>query len=179
MIKTRRRIFNYDNMNESKIVNNMGAKNELYENSVSATGCLFYKIIDNKVKLMLIKYADPKWPKLDDFGGKIDEPDGSIFDAAMRETEEETNFVISKEMVLEKIVEDNNNCRFYNKLSKYCLHLVRVDNDFFNDTSVFGDFENSDKIYRTVGWYDLNEHKHELAYRLNMNELFDFLNKQI
>lgn len=179
MIKTKRRIFNYDNINESTIIDNTGPKNTSYENPVSASGCLFYKIIDNRVKLLLIKYADPKWSKLDDLGGKIDYPDLSIFDAAIRETQEETNYIISKDIILTTISEDKNSRRFYNKQSKYCLHLIRVDENFFDDTSIFGDFENSDKIYRTIGWYDLHEHKHELAYRININELFNFLDNQV
>jgi 8-oxo-dGTP pyrophosphatase MutT (NUDIX family) len=175
----RRRIFNYDDMSKSKVVDNLNSKSKLFDNSISASGCLFYKIVDNKIKLLMIKYTDPRWPKLDDFGGKIDEPDKSVFDAAIRETTEETNNVISKDIIL-KILSDNDDyiC-FYNKTSKYYVYLMKVDDDFFNDTSIFGNFEKADKISRTVGWYDLHTNKKNIAYRIQSKELFAYLSKQI
>ena len=175
MSNKNRKIFNYDNIDESKIVS-MLSKNELFDKSISATGILFYKIVKNNVKLMLIKYADKNWPKLDDFGGRIDNTDDTVFDAAIRETEEETNKIITKDLILKISSDDNIKC-FYNKTSKYFLHLIRVDEDFFSDTSIFGDFEEHDKIYRKVEWYDFKDCKTELSYRLQMHELFNFIIK--
>lgn len=66
-----RKIFNLDNLNESKTVANLSDKQQTYENSISAGGCLFYKRNEkNEIKLLLIKYDDPAWTKLDDFGGR-------------------------------------------------------------------------------------------------------------
>jgi 8-oxo-dGTP pyrophosphatase MutT (NUDIX family) len=175
----KRRIFDHNDIKKSKVVNNLNSKIELFDESISATGCLFYKIVDNKIKLLLIKYTDPRWKKLDDFGGKIDEPDKSVFDAAIRETTEETNNVISKNIVIDTMNNDANSTCFYNKTSKYYVHLMRVDDDFFNDTIVFGNFEKKDKISRTVGWYDLQENKHKLAYRIQSSELMRYLNEQL
>ena len=93
-----RKIFNYDNLNESKIVKNLKS-DDLFENSISACGCLFYKIIDNQVELLLIKYKDPSWPLLDDFGGVIDTTDISVHQAMVREVSEETNTVISESIL--------------------------------------------------------------------------------
>ena len=74
MIRMMRKIFNYDNFTESKIID-FNDKKQMYENTISACGTLFYKIKDGKLWLLLIKYDDPNWPRLDDFGGQIDNDD--------------------------------------------------------------------------------------------------------
>jgi 8-oxo-dGTP pyrophosphatase MutT (NUDIX family) len=78
-------------------------KSKLYKNTISACGCLFYKIVNNKLKLLLISYSDPKWPKLDDFGGTIDEDDDNIIDAIVRETLEESNYKIKERSLRKKL----------------------------------------------------------------------------
>jgi len=62
---------------------------------VSAAGCLFYKKVNNDIYLLLIKYEDPNWPLLDDFGGKVDIIDNTIEDTIIRELREETNNIIN------------------------------------------------------------------------------------
>lgn len=165
---TSRKIFNYDNMSESKIIASLKAVDELYTNSISACGILFYRNTDNGKELLLMKYADPKWNKLDDFGGCIDASDSSVIEAIVRETSEESNGKITREMV-ESIISENKYKVFYNNYSKYYSIVVEVDNTFFPDTSVFGDFEESDKINRTIGWYNYNDCKGDIAYRIGKN----------
>ena len=163
-----RKIFNYDNLNESKIVKNLKS-DDLFENSISACGCLFYKIIDNQVELLLIKYKDPSWPLLDDFGGVIDTTDISVHQAMVREVSEETNTVISESILNNLIQSTDNHSKFYNNHSKYYVQLIKLDNDQYNDTTIFGDFEENDKIYRTVKWYKFNDIKNNLSFRLKNN----------
>lgn len=174
-----RKIFNFDKIDESKIIESLGKKADLYENSISACGCLFYKINDGKLQLLLISYTDPGWPKLDDFGGRIDDTDLSVFEAIARETSEETNHVINKKFMLELLPTLSKT--FYNKQSKYFVVLHEVDNLFFNNTKVFGDFETADKLYRTVHWFDYDIAKPKLSMRLLCNlELIthlDLINK--
>jgi hypothetical protein len=178
METTNRKIFNYDNQTESKIVD-MTKKTELYENSVSAGGCLFYKEINNKKKLLLIKYEHPAWPRLDDFGGVIDNTDDTLENAIIREVLEESNFIIT-EKIMKHIFKNKKYIQFYNKQSKYTNILVKVEDDFFLDTTVFGTVETTDNINRTVSWYDYDECKELLAFRIYKNkELMDFLNKKI
>lgn len=170
-----RKIFNYDDITESKIVSSLTAKKQLYENSISACGCLFYKIVNNKVQLLLIEYDDPNWPKLDDFGGKIDETDNELYDAIARETSEETNNVIACDYLLDRLKNEELKI-FYEKHSKYYLVLLKASKKFHPDTSVFGDFENCDKIKRKINWYDYQTVKSKLAYRLGKNsKLIDYL----
>ena len=110
-MKESRRIFDYDNLDKTKIVNNT---HNMYKNSITATGCLFYKIVDNKVMVLLVKYADKNWPLLDDFGGKIMLNDNSVLNAAIRKTTSETNNVINDELIADIISTSDHNT-FYNK----------------------------------------------------------------
>ena len=112
-----RKIFNFDDLNESKITK-MSDKKNLYVNTISAAGCLFYKETVSGKQILLIKYADPNWSLLDDFGGKVDEKDVTIYDTIVRETMEETNNVIN-ESHIRSLIMDKNTKYFYNKQSKY------------------------------------------------------------
>lgn len=165
-----RKIFNYDNMGESKIVDFADA-NSMYTNTISACGCLFYKELKNTKQLLLIKYEDPNWPKLDDFGGRIDDTDDSVFAGIIRETVEETNGVINEEY-LSKIILDGKYKSFYNRQSKYFMILVKVDDNFCLDTKLFGELEITDNIKRTIDWHDYDSVKDTLAYRLSKNSEF-------
>jgi 8-oxo-dGTP pyrophosphatase MutT (NUDIX family) len=160
-----RKIFNYDDLSQTKTTKMTDRKN-LYANTISAAGCLFYEdTADGHKQLLLIKYADPKWPRLDDLGGKIDEQDATIYDAIIREALEETNHVIS-DTEMRQLVTNQKNKHFYNKQSKYYLILVKVDNHFYPDTKVFGQQEEHDQILRTISWYKFDDVKGQLAYRL-------------
>jgi hypothetical protein len=159
-----RKIFNYDNLSESKIVQINDRKN-MYNNTISAAGCLFYKDTTNGKELLLIKYADPTWPKLDDLGGKVDNMDKSIIETIVREVGEESNNIISESQI-RSLLAKKENMHIYNKQSKYYLILVKVDEGFFSDTSVFGNKEEHDKIIRRINWYNFPKIKLQLAYRL-------------
>lgn len=171
-----RKIFNYDNLTESRIVSSLKDKKSLYLNSISACGCLFYKIVDDELYLLLISYKDKEnWPKLDDLGGRIDAQDQTVFDGISRETCEETNEQITHEYIAKRLKE-NEYKSFYNNSSKYYCILLEVDDSFFNDTTVFGEFEKTDQIYRTIHWFKYQEVKNNLAIRLLKNkELIEHL----
>ncbi len=173
---TPRKIFNYNNITENKIVYSLYDFKNLYKKTISACGCLFYKIDNNKVQLLLIKYDNINFPKLDDFGGKIDMNDQTIFDAISREVSEETNKIINKDL-LELIILNNRNINiFYNKKSKYYMKLIEVDNSFYIDTHIFGEYEENNNINRTIKWYNYDKIKEQLSLRLLNNiELIRYL----
>ena len=189
----KRRIFNNDNLAETKIVSSLADKSNLYPNSISACGCLIYKKTkgtslvqpsdpeaSGKLQLLLISYADPKWNKLDDFGGQVDENDETVDDTIARETSEETNGVINEEFITEQFENDDNYNVFYNAKSKYYVAVLEVGNDFYPDTSVFGTLEETDKINRTIGWYDYLTVKNKMAVRLTSNiDLMTFLDELV
>ncbi len=166
-----RRIFNCDNLEETKTVQNLHT-DVLYKRTISAAGCLIYKILGGEVYLLLIKYNDPNWPMLDDLGGRIDGSDTSVIGAITREVSEETNNVIDSNLF--KSMHMTNS--FYTLKSKYYVVLVRVDDNFCKDTTVFGDKEIHDNIYRTINWFNLRDVKDTLAQRISTNtDLVNFL----
>ena len=174
---TLRKIFNWDNIDESKIVN-WGKRDEFYANPVSAAGCLFYKEINGKKKLLLIKYDDSGWPKLDDLGGKVDDVDATIYDTIARETMEESNHVISYEF-MKNMCESKQYIPFYSRHSNYYCIVVKVNDDFFPNTNVFGNLELTDNIRRTVAWVDYPECKNDLAHRIGKNyNLVNYLDRE-
>lgn len=171
-----RKIFNYENLNQSKTVSSLKSKNQLYSQTISACGCLFYK--KTTKELLLISYTDPNWPNYDDFGGTIDEDDNTVYETICRETAEETNGVIS-EIFLRKIIKLKKYNQFYNSLCKYFFITVCVDDTFYPNTDVFGNFEEEDKISRTIKWVPYQEAIKKLAVRLSKsNELMQFLNNE-
>lgn len=170
-----KRIFNLDNLSESTVVSKTARANQ-YENSISACGCLFYKRKPTGTEALLISYADPVWPNLDDFGGQIDPTDSSLVGAMAREIAEESNGLIKGTIMGSDLTFDaaKDYQAFYTPQSKYFCLAVEVGDDFFPDTSVFGDFEEADKIYRTIKWYKLSSVRDKLAYRIRYNT--DLLN---
>lgn len=171
-----RKIFNYDNLNESKIVSSLKVKKELYESTISACGCLFYK--KQSRELLLISYKDPNWPNYDDLGGIIDEDDDTIYETITREVAEETNGVIG-EVYLRKIIQKKNHKQFYNKFCKYFFLVVCVEEDFHTNTDIFGEYESTDNIYRTINWIKYEDALEKLSVRLKKcPELLIFLNKE-
>jgi ADP-ribose pyrophosphatase YjhB (NUDIX family) len=168
-----RRIFNHNNLKESKIIN-FSHKNEMYPQTISSCGCLFYK---KNGKLLLIKYDDPEWNRYDDLGGQIDIEDDSIFTAMAREIAEETNNILSFKFI-NKLFEQNKIHLFYNEQSKYYCNIICVSDNFMENTDIFGDLEIHDNIKRSIKWYDYKKVKKMLSYRLlNNKSLINFLDK--
>lgn len=153
-----RKGFNYDNPSESKIA----LMSDMYPRSVTACGCLFYKV--NPLRLMLIKYADPRWPRYDDCGGQIDVTDSSVQEAQIREVCEETNHQIPYEEIRKRITASSEVS--YNHMAKYYVTLIKVEEEFYPDGSLFGNCEEHDQIKRTIDWYPYTLVRDQLAMRL-------------
>lgn len=161
-----RKIFNLDDLSESKIVTLQTKKTQSYANSISACGCLIYKIENNKVKLLLIRYFNQKKNnKLDDFGGKVDNIDNSAFETIARETSEETNDIITKKYVFDKII-SNKYTSYYTRSAKYYFIAIQCDDDFCPNTKIFGKEEKHEKIPREIRWFDYVINKKKIAKRL-------------
>jgi hypothetical protein len=172
-----RKIFNYDNFSESKIIPKLD-KGYAYNNTISAAGCLFYKKTKDKLQLLLISYSDPKWNDLDDFGGRVDESDDTVYDTIIRETVEETNNIID-EVYLQKKITNIEYKPFYNNFSKYYVIAIEVDDGFYPDTKIFGNFEKADCIGRTIKWYNYSDIKNKISSRIKCNkQMINFLDEQ-
>jgi 8-oxo-dGTP pyrophosphatase MutT (NUDIX family) len=167
-----RKGFNYDNLSESKIAR----MSDMYPRAVTACGCLFYKV--NPLRLMLIKYADPRWPRYDDCGGQIDVADSSLQEAQIREVCEETNHQIPHEEIRQRI--STSTTVSYNHLTKYYVTLIKVEEEFYPDGTLFGNREDHDQIKRTIDWYPYSMVRDQLAMRLaKCKEMLDMLDSKI
>ena len=153
---------------------------------IRAGGVVFYKSdpVTKQIK-MLMQYTkridqktNIKRNVYEDIGGKTDEKDNNINDTIMREVVEETNGIITKEIVKEHLDKDHNKMTqgYYLKHSKYYLILVEANKSIINiDRRAFGKEEINGKI-RQFHWIDVN--------RLNtkgtpFNERIWFLRKEI
>jgi len=166
-----RKVFNLNNLQEFKLINKR-IKCTQFKNTISAAGCIFYKVEENKVQLMLISYTDPDWQLLDDFGGKVEESDKSVYETIARETYEESNGVIKKYDVLLMLLQCKAR-RFYTHRSKYLCYAIKVDESFYPDTAI-GDSELDMNLKKTewnrnVNWYNYSDIKEMLSHRLKNN----------
>ena len=141
---------------------------------ITAGGILLYRTTNGLQ--FLIEEIDSTY---EDIGGKCDSTDPTIFSAVAREVEEETNGVIKRDDIMERL-EDASTIKFYSSQSKYVIYLVKATEDESNLTKEeFGDIEIHDKISRTIGWVSANDFispmviQHKLNCRLRNKALFD------
>lgn len=142
---------------------------------ITASGVLIYKNVSGKMQLLIINTKNI----YEDIGGKIDIDDISIYDATSREIEEETNGVIKKQDIIERI----RDARYiYVPKSKYLVFIVEaLSIEKKLQKSDFGNKEIHANINRTIGWIDKyqlsnkNIIKYKLNYRLREKQIFDTL----
>ena len=127
---------------------------------IRAGGVIFYKIdpLTKQIK-MLMQYTERidqrtniKRNVYEDIGGKTDEIDNNINDTIIREVVEETNGIITKEIVKEYL--DKENQSYYLKHSKYYLILVEANKNIIDiDRREYGKEEINGKK-RQFHWID-------------------------
>lgn len=140
---------------------------------VRAGGILFYhhnKESDQYDLLMIHSRG-----KYEDFGGQTDEVDNDYLDTVSREVEEESNNIIPKDYIKNKI---QNIEPIYIKHCKYILYCV--ESDAYYDPAIFGDHEKTDDINRTVEWVSYDDFKSEdfkkkLNFRLTAYNVLNYL----
>ncbi len=128
---------------------------------IRAGGVIFYHQdeLTKNIKILL-QYTERTTDNIkrflyEDIGGKTDNIDTCINDTIIREVIEETNNIITKE-ILEKYFSKEHKS-IYLKKSKYYLVLVKVDNDIKNlDRRSFGKIESSSNKKRQFFWIDSN-----------------------
>lgn len=139
---------------------------------VTSGGVIIYRFGETGMELLLINSRGG----FEDFGGKIDSTDQSIFKTVARETYEESNKLISKKQLEKRLLTAP---FIYIKNSKYVCFLVEATHEESQLESVdFGDVEIHDNIERTVRWVPLNVIltpeiiKYKLNWRLKSSTLF-------
>jgi len=144
---------------------------------VTSGGVLFYKFGDLGMELLVINSRGC----FEDFGGKIDSSDKSIFKTVSRETFEESNGLINKKKLEERL---KTAPYIYNKNSKYVCFIVEATPDESQlKSGDFGDLEFHDNIERKVKWIHLDDFltpeviKYKLNWRLKSSALFSKLHE--
>lgn len=139
---------------------------------VTSGGVLIYKFGKSGMELLMVNSRGG----FEDFGGKIDGCDKTIFSTVARETYEESNKLISKKKMESRLTTAP---YIYIKNSKYVCFIVEATHEeSMLDSEDFGDIELHDNIQRTVKWIPLDVLltqeiiKHKLNWRLKSSTLF-------
>ena len=130
--------------------------------TIRAGGIIFYKkdILTKQIKIFM-QYTERvgldgiKRNVYEDIGGKTDKKDLCINDTIIRETVEETNNIITNEIIKEHL--DKNPHCIYLKKSKYYLLLVEANKTITSiDRRTFGKNEELSGKFRQFHWIDSN-----------------------
>lgn len=129
---------------------------------IRACGIIFYKKdeLTKQIKV-LMQYTERvgidkiKRNVYEDIGGKSDEKDSCINDTIIRETVEETNSIITEEIIKEHL--DKKNHDIYLKKGKYYLLLVEANKNIIDiNRRTFGKEEKLSGKLRQFHWIDSN-----------------------
>jgi hypothetical protein len=154
----------------------------VYDQDIRAGGILFYKIDNNKVKLLLqyIKNKNNIKSFYEDIGGKTDYGDETIYETIYRELVEETNGIIN-----DKKYVHNYEHSIYSPEGKYLLLIVKADDHIINTKlEDYGTMENKDSVKRIFHWvnyYRLYKYHDKpqikLSTRLDIirNKIYDYI----
>ena len=141
------------------------------ENPIKAAGIILYKNIDgNSYLLFIVKEKEIVY---EDLGGKVEKTDSSILETMAREASEESNGLLKKESLmerLEKMVENNYTGFYYTNRSKYLFAVVdATDSEEWLTTEDFGDTELNNPYIdkRKIEWVATKDIKNkDLFFRL-------------
>jgi len=144
---------------------------------VSAGGVILYRIKDGELQLLLMTNRG----KLEDLGGTSEKKDKDIFHTVAREVSEESNRLIDKKSILNRI---RNSEYILSRTSKYIIFIIKANDDESKlNSEQFGDREIHDDIPRTIDWVPASEFlksetiKNKLNFRLKNRNVFEYIKK--
>jgi len=117
-------------------------------NPIRAGGVLIYRdTAGGEREFLLIKNPEGRY---EDIGGKTDAKDKSINETISRETEEETNGLISAAVISRQLFRSQ---MIYRHGSKYLVYLVKA-NAYEQElkSEAFGSVETHENFHRTIHW---------------------------
>jgi hypothetical protein len=149
--------------------------NDDKEKPITAGGVILYKIENDKIYLLLIDSRG----NYEDFGGRSDDTDETIFDVVSREAHEESNYILNKDTIKERLMTAKS---AYTSHSKYIIYVINANNEESKLTSkIFGEKEIHDNIPRKVKWVPMEVFmkpeiiKYKVSKRLKNKYFFDIL----
>jgi len=134
------------------------------EKPILAAGILFIKEEKGKKYVLMQKiFKKDKQDEYSDFGGKIDLDDQTTVETIARELGEELNYgfydsskpekiYLDTKQKLKRLIQDNILKKIYQERAKYFVIIARLPENISLDFEKIGDFEDLDKINRTVEW---------------------------
>jgi len=147
------------------------------EKELTAGGVLIYKFTDGKLKLLIQESRG----LYEDLGGRADDDDKNIHSTIAREAYEESNKLLKKKSIKERLSKAE---YVYSKPNKYIVYVIKASDEEVNLKSKdFGSKEEHDDIDRTIKWISLDKFlesdiiKYKLNFRLKNKNLFDILTK--
>jgi 8-oxo-dGTP pyrophosphatase MutT (NUDIX family) len=156
---------------------NISKTPQIEKQIVTSGGVIIYRFGDLGMELLLVNSRGG----YEDFGGKIDGSDQSIYKTVARETYEESNKLLNKKQIEARLVTAP---YIYIKNSKYVCFIIEATHaESLLQSEDFGDIEIHDNIERTVKWIPLSMIltpeiiKHKLNWRLKSSALFAKLNE--
>ena len=136
-------------------LNNL-TKYQLYYGNylIKAAGILFICYKNNKLNILITEKQKKKQLVWEDFGGKVEQDDKSIYDTVIRETLEETNYIFDQTFLFYKLQQYYSTNFCYN--SKGCYGTFIIPINYFNPI-ILGDKEIYQNINRKCKWitYDI------------------------
>ena len=142
---------------------------------IRAGGILLYKKVEGKLFFLMIKSERGH----EDFGGRTDYCDSNIIETVARETSEESNEVISKDVIIKLIknkIKKKSGSEAYIPICKYFLYIRESDKDY--NPIDFGEYEIHDNIKRDVVWFPFDEWDNsKINYRLQSNYVYNAIVK--
>ena len=145
------------------------------EKPITAGGVILYRFVKNNMELLL---ADSRGV-YEDLGGCVDDNDKNIYDTVSREAYEESNKLLSKTKIKNRLKDAPS---MYAPKSKYVVYIIEANHDeSMLKCTDFGEKELHDDIFRKIRWIPLDTFllpeiiKHKLNWRLKNTILFNNL----
>jgi len=177
------------NINQVLQINQSEKKNKilirptfLFNNEINkpikAGGVLIYKKCNRQIKVLMIRTSYKDIDRYEDIGGKTDFNDTNELDTVSREVNEETNLIISGQIIKQQLSNNNSKC-IYIAHGKYILYFIHANSYESELTSeCFGNKELHDNIPRIIDWVNIEtiiNNKLNIHPRLCANEFKDAL----
>ena len=130
---------------------------------VIATGILIYKNVCGNMKLLMIDVDN----RYEDIGRKIENQDKTIYDTVCRGIEEETNGIIKRDDIYDRLHKSQ---YIYNPKSKYVIHILEASiTEKKLQKNDFGDKEIYNQRNRIIGWIDRKKIANRNIFKFKLN----------
>ena len=162
------------NIYNKRVIFNIKPKDSDIEVPITSGGVILYRR-NKELELLLITNRG----KYEDLGGRADISDKNIYETVAREAYEESNNLINKKSILDRIKTSE---YFISKTAKYIVFIIEANQEESKLLSEqFGNIEIHDNIPRIISWIPISEFldtktiKDKMNFRLKNRYIFEYL----